>query len=133
MDLSDLEIAQLHLRHLVGGHSNSTSVLSALDTIAEDIDVEQRAEVERIFLVDFPERPGALQSFLPHVSPRFGITLFHYRRTGNRSSGVLLGLRTTGVDSKNLDDVIAELNAGDEFSVKEISGNERRVFRFFLR
>lgn len=133
MNLSDVEIAQVHLRHLVGGHSNTSSTLSALDTITEDSDLEQRSEVERIFLVDFPERPGALQSFLPHVSPAFGITLFHYRRTGNRSSGVLIGLRVAGADSKKLDGAIAELNAGNEFSVTEISDDERRVFRFFLR
>ena len=133
MNLSDVEIAQVHLRHLVGGHSNTSSALSALDTITEDSDVAQRTEVERIFLVDFPERPGALQSFLPHVSPRFGITLFHYRRTGNRSSGVLLGLRAAGADADKLDAAIAELNASNEFSVTEISEEERRLFRFFLR
>jgi threonine dehydratase len=37
---------------------------------------------ERIFQVDFPERPGALRRFLAVVSPTFLITLFHYRKTG---------------------------------------------------
>ena len=129
MNLSDLEIAQVHLRHLVGGHSNATS---ALDSITESMS-EELFEIERIFVVDFPERPGALQSFLPRISPEFGITLFHYRRTGNRSSGVLLGLRVAGATSGKLDAVIDDINAGNEFSVTEISDEERRVFRFFLR
>ena len=37
---------------------------------------------ERIFQVDFPERPGALRKFLAVFSPDFLITLFHYRETG---------------------------------------------------
>lgn len=32
--------------------------------------------------VDFPERPGALSKFLGPLSPRWNVTLFHYRRTG---------------------------------------------------
>jgi threonine dehydratase len=129
VNLSDLEIAQVHLRHLVGGHSNASS---ALDTITESTS-EELYEIERIFLVDFPERPGALQSFLPRISPEFGITLFHYRRTGNRSSGVLLGIRVAGRSLSALDTALDEINGENEFSIKEISDEERRIFRFFLR
>ena len=41
---------------------------------------------ERIFQVDFPERPGALRKFLAVFSPDFLITLFHYRETGKLQS-----------------------------------------------
>lgn len=128
-NISDIEIAQVHLRHLVGGHSNAGS---ALDTISETM-AGNLMGIERIFLVDFPERPGALQAFLQYISPHYSISLFHYRRSGNRVSGVLLGLRVTETSSKNLDEVFDEINAGNEFSVREISQEERRIFRFFLK
>lgn len=38
--------------------------------------------------VEFPERVGALRRFLRAISPRWNVTLFHYRNTGNRSSQV---------------------------------------------
>ena len=37
--------------------------------------------------VDFPERPGALRKFLGPLSPRWNVTLFHYRRTGGWAGG----------------------------------------------
>ena len=127
-DISNLELAQVHLRHLVGGHSGGGS---ALDSITESMSGETC--IERIFLVDFPERPGALQRFLPCISPRWGITLFHYRRSGNRSSGVLLGLRTQANSSDDLDAVIESMNEQGEYDIQEVSGDARRIFRFFLR
>ena len=90
-------------------------------------------DIERIFLVDFPEIPGALQTFLQYISPHYGITLFHYRRSGNSVSGVLMGLRVTEKSSKELDHLIDTINEAQEFSVREISGDERRIFRFFLK
>lgn len=38
--------------------------------------------------VDFPERPGALRKFLGPLSPRWNVTLFHYRRTGEQRAQV---------------------------------------------
>ena len=35
---------------------------------------------EILYRFVFPERPGALMQFLSMVSPRWNITLFHYRR-----------------------------------------------------
>lgn len=58
---------QIHLRHLVGGRARSYT---------------GELPHERIFQVDFPERPGALRKFLAVFSPGFLITLFHYRTTG---------------------------------------------------
>ena len=128
-NISNLEIAQVHLRHLVGGHSNAGS---ALDSISETL-MGSAMDIERIFFVDFPEIPGALQTFLQYISPHYGITLFHYRRSGNSVSGVLMGLRVTEKSSKELDHLIDTINEAQEFSVREISGDERRIFRFFLK
>lgn len=48
---------------------------------------------EHIYQVIFPERAGALKEFLSAISPRWNVTLFHYRNTGNRESSVLLGVQ----------------------------------------
>lgn len=76
MDISELELAQVHLRHLVGGHPLGGS---------------EEVSSEHIYEVDFPERPGALRKFLSVLSPRWNITLFHYIKTGNQASGVQIG------------------------------------------
>ena len=43
--------------------------------------------------VDYPERVGMLHRLLTPLSPRWDITLLHFRKTGNRSATALLGLR----------------------------------------
>lgn len=80
VDISSMKAVQVHLRHLVGGRARS-----------------YMGEIpnERIFQVQFPERPGALKLFLEVVSPQWNVTLFHYRNTGNRESYVLVGLQVS--------------------------------------
>ena len=46
--------------------------------------------------MEFPERAGALSKFLRVLSPRWLISLFHYRQSGNRASTILLGLQARG-------------------------------------
>jgi threonine dehydratase len=125
VDISDLELAQVHLRHLIGGHSESSSSDSSATNTA--------LVNERIFQVEFPERPGALRRFLPGVSPRWLVTLFHYRRTGNRSSGVLLGLNVPVEDSDEFAAAVAALQADGEFTITEVGGREHEVFKLFLQ
>lgn len=72
-DLSDNELAKLHVRHLVGGRS-------------------EHAE-ERLYRCEFPERPGALGAFLQALGSDWDITLFHYRNHGSDYGRVLVGLR----------------------------------------
>src|SRR6185295_12929690 len=55
VDLTENEMAKLHVRHLVGGRS----------TLAKD---------ELIYRFEFPERPGALMNFLTSMSPNWNIT-----------------------------------------------------------
>jgi threonine dehydratase len=62
-DLSDNEMAKLHVRHMVGGRS---------------ADVRH----ERLYRFEFPERPGALLEFLDKLGGRWNISLFHYRNHG---------------------------------------------------
>jgi threonine dehydratase len=62
LDLTDDEMAKLHVRHMVGGRA-----------VARD---------ERLFRFEFPERPGALMEFLEKLGGRWNISLFHYRNHG---------------------------------------------------
>jgi threonine dehydratase len=72
VDLSDNEMAKLHIRYMVGGHS----------THVRD---------ERVGRFEFPERPGALLQFLETLGGRWNISLFHYRNHGADFGRVLAG------------------------------------------
>ncbi len=72
VDLTDNEVAKIHVRHMVGGHS-------------------QCPLNERIYRVVFPERPGALLRFLTGLGTRWNISLFHYRNHGADYGRVLMG------------------------------------------
>jgi threonine dehydratase len=73
-DLTDNEMAKLHVRHLVGGHAPS-------------------AENEIVYRFEFPERPGALARFLNSMSAAWNISLFHYRNHGADYGRVLVGMQ----------------------------------------
>jgi threonine dehydratase len=72
VDLTDDEMAKLHIRYMVGGRSP---------------DVEH----ERLYRFEFPERPGALMDFLDRLGGRWNISLFHYRNHGSDFGRVLAG------------------------------------------
>ena len=80
LDLTDDELAKLHLRHLVGGRSD----------LAHD---------ERIYRFEFPERPGALTKFLANMRPDWNISLFHYRNHGADYGRVLCGIQVPESDN----------------------------------
>jgi threonine dehydratase len=90
LDLTDDELAKLHLRHLVGGRS----------ALAVD---------ERVFRFEFPERPGALMRFLTSMSPHWNISLFHYRNQGSDYGRILVGLQAPAQDAEALKRFVAEL------------------------
>jgi threonine dehydratase len=79
LDLSDNEMAKLHVRHLVGGHAPS-------------------AEHEILYRFEFPERPGALMRFLSSMSAGWNISLFHYRNHGADYGRVLVGMQVPPQD-----------------------------------
>jgi threonine dehydratase len=74
LDLTNDELAKLHLRHLVGGKS-------------------MMAKNEKLFRFEFPERPGALMRFLSSMAPNWNISLFHYRNHGADYGRILMGLQ----------------------------------------
>lgn len=74
VDMSDNEMAKLHIRYMVGGRA-------------------QNAEAERLFRFEFPERPGALLRFLNHMGQQWNISLFHYRNHGADYGRILVGMQ----------------------------------------
>jgi threonine dehydratase len=78
-DLTDNEMAKLHVRHLVGGHAPA-------------------AENEILYRFEFPERPGALMQFLNSMSRGWNISLFHYRNHGADYGRVLVGMQVPPSD-----------------------------------
>ncbi|HMX17601.1 MAG TPA: threonine ammonia-lyase, biosynthetic, partial [Rhodocyclaceae bacterium] len=74
LDLTDDEMAKLHVRHLVGGHA-------------------PQADHELLYRFEFPERPGALMNFLNRMSAGWNISLFHYRNHGADYGRVLVGMQ----------------------------------------
>jgi threonine dehydratase len=82
LDMTDNEMAKMHVRHLVGGHA-------AIDD-------------EVLYRFEFPERPGALLDFLTRIGTHWNISLFHYRNHGAAFGRVLVGLQVPNKDRKQL-------------------------------
>ena len=74
IDLTDNEVAKLHLRHLVGGRA-------------------PQAKHEVLYRFEFPEKPGALMKFLDTMGHDWNISLFHYRNHGADFGRVLVGMQ----------------------------------------
>jgi threonine dehydratase len=72
-DLTDNELAKLHVRYMVGGHARGV-------------------KRERLCRFEFPERPGALLQFLDTLGGRWNISLFHYRNHGSDFGRVLAAM-----------------------------------------
>jgi threonine dehydratase len=82
LDLTDDEMAKLHIRHLVGGHA-------------------AQVKHELIYRFEFPERPGALMHFLNKMSAGWNISLFHYRNHGADTGRVLVGMEVPPKEMKD--------------------------------
>jgi len=89
-DLSDNEMAKLHVRHMVGGRSPG---------IAN----------ERLFRFEFPERPGALLDFLNAIGTDWNISLFHYRNHGSDYGRILAGIDVPEDETTELEAHLADL------------------------
>ncbi len=107
LDMSDNEMAKVHVRYMVGGRSTGLAH-------------------ERLFRFQFPERPGALVKFLDALAPDFDITLFHYRNHGADYGRVLAGIAVPPVDQARFEAAIEALGypATDE--------TDNPAYRLFL-
>ncbi|CAB37622.1 threonine ammonia-lyase Tda1 [Schizosaccharomyces pombe] len=88
-DISDNELAKTHARYLIGGKSSVSK--------------------ERLYRLDFPERPGALCKFLRSIKEVCSISLFHYRNCGGDIASVLAGLRVFDGQVEKLHSVLEEI------------------------
>jgi threonine dehydratase len=87
-DMTDNEVAKLHVRYMVGGQARG---------LAD----------ERLYRFEFPERPGALLKFLQAIGTAWNISLFHYRNHGSDHGRVLAGIQ---VPAETRTDFLLHLN-----------------------
>jgi threonine dehydratase len=73
-DMTDNEMAKLHVRYMVGGQARDLTD-------------------ERLYRFEFPERPGALLKFLQAIGTAWNVSLFHYRNHGSDYGRVLAGIQ----------------------------------------
>lgn len=90
LDMSDNEMAKVHVRYMVGGRALGLAN-------------------ERLYRFQFPERPGALLRFLEALGEDFNISLFHYRNHGADYGRVLCGIEVRPADRPRFDAAIAAL------------------------
>jgi threonine dehydratase len=107
-DMTDNEMAKLHVRYMVGGHANGN--------VAN----------ERLLRFEFPERKGALLKFLQAIGTRWNITLFHYRNHGSDYGRVLAGIDVPSSDNAEFLDHLNVLH----YSYSDETNNP--AYRIFL-
>jgi threonine dehydratase len=107
VDMSEDEMAKLHVRYMVGGHVHTL-------------------EHERLFRFEFPERPGALLRFLDAIGSRWNISLFHYRNHGSDHGRVLAGVQVPPGDAETFALHLRELH----YPYVDETGNP--AYRMFL-
>ena len=109
LDLSDNEMAKLHVRYMVGGRA------------PRDLD-------EVLYRFDFPERPGALMHFLVMMGHKpWNISMFHYRNHGAAYGRVLIGLQVPADERGDFRAFLDEVG----YDYREETANP--AYRLFLR
>ncbi len=107
VDMTDNEMAKLHVRYMVGGRA------------AQVLD-------ETLYRFEFPERPGALLEFLGCIGQRWNISLFHYRNHGAAYGRVLVGIQVPAAEKKALQSFLDAL----KYDYWEETGNP--AYELFL-
>ncbi len=108
VDMSDNEMAKMHVRYMVGGHA-------------------ERAENEVLYRFEFPERPGALLRFLTRMGQNWNISLFHYRNHGADYGRILVGIQVPSLERGAFADFLDELG----YNYREETSNP--AYRLFLK
>jgi len=106
-DMTDNEMAKLHVRYMVGGHARG---------LAD----------ERLYRFEFPERPGALLKFLQAIGTNWNVSLFHYRNHGSDYGRVLAGIQ---VPAETRTDFLLHLN---ELQYAYTEETENLAYKIFL-
>jgi threonine dehydratase len=106
-DMTDNELAKLHIRHMVGGHAPN---------VGDEV----------VYRFEFPERPGALYNFLTKAGGRWNISMFHYRNHGSASGRVLVGLQVPKSERPQVKQFLNELG----YPYQDETDN--KAYQFFL-
>lgn len=107
-DMTDNEMAKLHLRYMVGGHGAGV-------------------DDEAVYRFEFPERPGALLSFLAQMSEEWNISLFHYRNHGSAYGRVLVGVQVPEAQRAAFGDYLTRLG------YPHVCESDNPAYQLFLR
>ena len=107
LDLTDNEMAKIHVRHMVGGRApNATN--------------------ELVYRFEFPERPGALLEFLERIGHSWNISMFHYRNHGTDFGRVLCGIQVPPEDMPQFQQFLKELG------FTHVNETDNPVYKMFL-
>ncbi|MBC5832632.1 threonine ammonia-lyase, biosynthetic [Vibrio metschnikovii] len=107
VDLSDDEMAKLHVRYMIGGKPS-------------------KPLKERLYSFEFPEYPGALLKFLSTLGTHWNISLFNYRNHGADYGRVLCGFELEESDLSRFSAHLYELG----YQYKDETNNS--AYHFFL-
>src|SRR5277367_422619 len=105
-DMTDNEMAKLHVRYMVGGQARD---------LAD----------ERLYRFEFPERPGALLKFLQAIGSNWNVSLFHYRNHGSDYGRVLAGIQ---VSADTRTDFLLHLNVLQYAYTEETENPAYKIF-----
>lgn len=107
VDMTDNEMAKLHVRYMVGGRVPGL-------------------ENELVYRFQFPERPGALLNFLNGMAQDWNISLFHYRNHGAEYGRILTGIQVPPNEREEFEEFLKKLGypCWDE--------NDNPAYRLFL-
>lgn len=105
-DLTDNELAKIHIRYMVGGRVHNL-------------------EDERLCRFIFPERPGALLRFLNKMG-HWNISLFHYRNHGAAYGRVLVGIQVPDAELPQYQCFL------DEVGYEYYDESENPAYKLFL-
>ncbi|WP_269078965.1 threonine ammonia-lyase, biosynthetic [Litchfieldella anticariensis] len=106
-DLTDNELAKLHIRHLGGGRP-------------------KQFFDEEVYRFEFPERPGALMNFLTHLPADWNISLFHYRNHGAAYGRVLVGMQVPNGDRTHVEEYF------DKIGYRYWKESDNPAYRLFM-
>ncbi|MEB3159575.1 MAG: threonine ammonia-lyase, biosynthetic [Synechococcus sp.] len=114
-DLSDDELAKVHLRHMVGGRLPASAHCQQEDDC-----------LELLYRFEFPERPGALMTFVTALRPEWTISIFHYRNHGADVGRIVVGVLVKHADLDNWNTFLRDVG----YPSWEETGNP--AYRLFL-
>nr|VFK67680.1 MAG: L-threonine ammonia-lyase [Candidatus Kentron sp. UNK]VFK72924.1 MAG: L-threonine ammonia-lyase [Candidatus Kentron sp. UNK] len=120
LDMTDNEMAKLHIRHMVGGR---VSRCDARDS------ANRGAGQERLYRFQFPERPGALLGFLTRMGQRWNISMFHYRNHGAAYGRVLVGIQAPEKEAGSFQAFLDEIR----IDYPHWQETENPAYEWFLR